>query len=855
MKKNREFSALNVPLSGTQLIEASAGTGKTHTITDLFLRLIMEKGLTVDQILVVTFTEAATEELRDRIRKKLRHAINMFSPASKSAVEDNTIREISKTCTDRRAAVERLQLAVSSFDEAAIFTIHAFCLQVLQDLAFETAVPFDTELITSQEHLIQEAVDDFWRRHFYQASDLFVSCAVNSRFSPDMLLSLAVRHINNPFLKIIPESRPADTKEHEELFIESFDRVSRAWPGVKEEVTKLLMTHKSLNRNKYRSASIRKWISSLDNYLSAGEPSPVLPERFSKFTPEDLSDAAKENNPPEHPFFCLCEDLMKKSSDLNSLFQQRLIFLKASLFDHVKKELEQKKSEQNVQYFDDLLLKVSMALQGPDSEKLAEQIRHRFRAALIDEFQDTDPVQYEIFRRVFKHRDTLLILIGDPKQAIYSFRSADLFTYMEAAGSVKKPFTIDKNWRSEPELINALNVLFSHHKNPFLYDRIRYGKTEPSRSPKEELLIDQKKEPLLHFWFLRGDKAANRTPGKNRSDISLLIAGEVANEAARLLNKAAQNRVLIGDRALQTSDIAVLVRTHSQARLIQQELTRRSVPCILHSTGYVFKSDEALDLNRILIGISNPNNERLVRAALTTDIMGTTGEELFELLTDEREWETRLIAFRGYHDIWNRDGFFRMFRKFMSEEQVKQRIISLPRGERRLTNLLHLSEVLHRQSSEFNQGMRGLVKWFSEQINPAAPNLDEHMLRLESDEDAVKIVTVHKSKGLEYPVVFCPFAWTGPAAGEGETVFHDRDDNFRLKLDLGSPAHELHRQYAEEESLAENMRLLYVALTRAINRCYLVWGGLKAAGTSALSYLFHNRNPKNSLNIVRDTSD
>ena len=848
-----EFSSLNIPLAGTQLIDASAGTGKTYTITDLFLRFILEKNLTADQILIVTFTEAATEELRERIRKRLRKAASVFSGLAEPDKKDSTLCNLLKNHPDRASAAKCLRNAISNFDDAAIFTIHSFCLQMLRDNAFESGALFNTELITSQDNIILETVEDFWRKHFYQSSPLFISYIAGQNIHPDSLLNLITGLINTPLLKIIPETSDPGTKADEDSFAKHFHDISKTWPDVKQEVETLLMSHSGLNRNKYRVSSIPGWISSLDSYLTAGSASLNLPDKFEKFTTSALSDAAKQKHPPEHAFFNLCGEFLKKATHLQNLFDTRLLFLKKTSIDFAKTELERKKTDQNVQYFDDLLFKLYRALKSTSGDKLAENIRRKFKAALIDEFQDTDPVQYEIFRKIFEHKDVVLILIGDPKQAIYSFRSADVFTYMKAAASVKSKHEIKKNWRSESELIHAVNALFSNHDNPFLYKEIAFNETVPAESNKEPLLIDKNREAPFHMWFFPADKEAEKKPGANKSDAFQLIAGAVANETARLLNKAQRGRAQIGSRNLQTGDIAVLVRTHAQAMLIQKEMARRSVPCILHNTGYVFESAEAMDIYHMLDAISSPGNERLIAAAMATDIMGISGRQIYSIRENQKEWESWIIKFRNYHDIWNRDGFFRMFRLLILKEGIKKRLISLSEGERRLTNLLHLSEILHKHSAETNSGMQGLVKWLAEQISPDTQKSDEHMLRLETDQDAVQIVTMHKCKGLEYPIVFCPFTWTSVQDKNDRALFHDADNE--LSLDLGSPALDANRQCASEENLAENMRLLYVAVTRAINRCYLIWGGFKGADTSATACLFHNPKQLSSRDAVQNTSE
>jgi exodeoxyribonuclease V beta subunit len=227
------------------------------------------------------------------------------------------------------------------------------------------------------------------------------------------------------------------------------------------------------------------------------------------------------------------------------------------------------------------------------------------------------------------------------------------------------------------------------------------------------------------------------------------------------------------------------------------------------------------------------------------------------LIRDEAGWEEWLVKFRHYHDLWGNHGFIQMFRHLLAEEKVLTRLMRLPDGERRNTNLLHLSEVLHQTSIEKRLCIAGLLKWLSEQRDQSTPRLDEHQLRLESDENAVKLVTIHKSKGLEYPVVFCPFGWTSSKIKKNDNpfTFHDSLNHMRLTLDLGSPAMDENRVLAEKEELAENLRLLYVALTRARSRCYFVWGRFRDAESSAPAYLFHQQGSWKGENLVNSVEE
>jgi len=850
------FDLLTSPLEGTNLIEASAGTGKTYTIAGLFLRLILEKNLSINEILVVTFTVPATEELKDRIRIKLREAIEAFNGAR---VADSFLIDLVRRHADPKTALQSLGQALRSFDQAAIFTIHGFCRRILHENAFESGSLFDTELVTDQESLKREIVDDFWRTHFYTASSLFVNYAINNKFNPENLLSLLANRDAQPYLKIIPQVESPDTSAQEKGFRDIFNKTRKAWQSARAEVEKILTNDEGLNRSKYSEAKIPVWIRGMDDVMSTGGNNPILFQNFTKFTSSEINGAVKKDHiPPAHPFFELCERLREKQGELASIFDQRLMGLKVALFHYMHDELIKRKEKKNIQFFDDLLLKVYRALQKTDGEALARAIGNKFRAALIDEFQDTDPIQYAIFRKIFGSEKRTLFLIGDPKQAIYSFRGADIFTYMDAAGDVESRFTLGENWRSEPDLIAAINTIFTKVDRPFVYKEIPFQSVSPAANKRSEsLMIDNKKESPLHLWFLDANKITKSDKAINKTQARELISRAVADEISRLINRGAKNRALIGKRPLSEGDIAVLVRTHYEARTMQKTLSALNIPSVLYTTENIFDSHEAQEMERVLAGISEPNNDGLLKAALATDMIGVKGEELDDLIQDESGWEKWLVKFRHYHDLWGNHGFIQMFRHLLVQEKILTHLMPLPDGERRNTNLLHLAEVLHQASIERKLCMAGLLKWLSEQRDQSTPRLDEHQLRLESDENAVKLVTIHKSKGLEYPVVFCPFGWTGSRIKKNNNpfTFHDSLSHMGLTLDLGSPAMDENRVFAEKEELAENLRLLYVALTRARSRCYLVWGRFRDAETSAPAYLFHQQGSWKGDNVVTNIEE
>ena len=844
------FDPITTPLEGANLIEASAGTGKTYTVTGLFLRLLLEKNLGVRQILVVTFTEAATEELKGKIRKKIREAIDAFSAGTSG---DSFLDRLIQRQASVDKALRLLQEALKDFDEASIFTIHGFCRRMLHENAFESGSLFDTELVTDPSAMIQESVDDFWRQHLYTASPLFVNYALTNRFTPGELISLLKRKMNQPFLRIVPEEEGPETEPQEKRFREAFSRTLKAWSVSKDEVARLLISCEGLNRGQYPVSKLGVWLKDMEDLFTYGENAPGLFPGFKKFCRAELAAGTRKGfDPPKHRFFDCCEDLHRASQDLESVFAQRLLGLKVKLFKEVGEELSKKKLERNVQTFDDLLLKLQAALEGRGGKDLAVAIKRKYRAALIDEFQDTDPVQYAIFQSLFGGGGSILFLVGDPKQSIYGFRGADIFAYMEAVNKVDARYTLRENWRSDPALIKSLNALFGNVKPAFVYEEIPFEPAKAARGGETKpLTIQGKREPFT-LWFMDAEKWAGQEGVINKGVAQSQLPGLVAAEITRLLNLGKEKKALLGDEPLRASDIAVLVRQNSEALLVQKALAERNVPSVLHSTQNLFDSHEALEMQRFLAAAAEPNAESLIKAALSTDLVGITGEELERLMLDEARWESRLVKFRDYHELWQDQGFFRMFRFFLKAEKVLARLMVFADGERRNTNLLHLMEVLHQASMERKLNMTGLLKWLSEQRDPEAPRSEEHQLRLERDENAVRLVTIHKSKGLEYPIVFCPFSWDGVrSVNDAEPLlFHNPQDRMQLIFDLGSDDRERHKAIAEKEELAENLRLLYVALTRARCRVYLAWGRFRDAETSAPAYLLHAPPSKSSDTLV-----
>jgi len=829
---------------GTNLIEASAGTGKTYAIAGIYLRLILEEQLTTDQILVVTFTQAATQELKDRIRNTLLKAKSALSTGSS---KDDLINKLVKKHENTALAVRLIQDALIDFDNAAIFTIHGFCHRILNEHAFETQSLFDTELVTDQTDIAKEIVDDFWRNHFYNMPREFLSYAGKKISGPEYFLALLAKN-NAPDMRIIPELEPPDLESLDD-FRNIFKKLKIAWNRSKEEVISLLKKpclsgtvygstraekkHTGFSKRDLKVLSMARIMDRFVDSKSTGFP---VVKDFEKFTATKLAASTRKNHtPPFHDVFNICDELYEKGLSLEAEMERRLLYLKTLFFSYAREQFPARKEKSNIQFFDDLLIRIKKALEDTGGNELASKIRRQYKAALVDEFQDTDSVQYRIFQRLFDSKQSVLFMIGDPKQAIYGFRGADIFSYLTAAGNADSKYTLIENWRSTAGLIRAVNTIFSNVPSPFVFEQIGFEKGIPG---EEIQPMDDTFSPPFILWYWESDKHTDTPKLLNKTQAVPLIANAVTDEISRLISPGSQSRFDDESDGISAGDIAVLVRTNRQAQIIKNHLLLKRIPSVLYDTGNIFHTHEARDMERILLSISEPGSDRRFKTALVTDILGVSGHKIDSEESNPFWWETRGSNFREYFRLWNRYGFIRMFRNFMSKEKIRERLLAFPDGERRLTNLLHLAEILHQRSAEKQTGIAGLIKWMSEQINTAVPESEIHQLRLESDEHAVKIITLHKSKGLEFPVVFCPFSWEGSLIKDSEIAFHDHDTK-ELTLDLGSSEKNMHLAFAQNELLAENMRLLYVAVTRAIKRCYLVWGRFNTADTSAIAYLFH----------------
>ncbi|ROL84940.1 exodeoxyribonuclease V subunit beta [Pseudomonas chlororaphis] len=857
--------ALAFPLRGSQLIEASAGTGKTFTISALYLRLVLGHGgelagfgreLLPPQILVVTFTDAATKELRERIRTRLAEAARFFR--DEIAAPDALIAELRDQFAAEQwpGCASRLDIAAQWMDEAAVSTIHSWCQRMLREHAFDSGSLFTQTLETDHSDLLGEVLRDYWRLFCYPMQGDALNWVRANWGGPAALLP-RVRALFGSEREVDAEQTPAQLIEacllERRAALVQLKAPWLQWAAQLREICLQGVASKAVDGRKMQARYFEPWFEKITAWAEDESIEQLdIGTGFSRLTPEGMAEAWK-GDAPDHPALDAMVGLKVALDALPSP--------DAAVLQHAARwvgaRFEEEKRRRAEMGFDDMLLRLDAALQAEGGERLATLIREQFPVALIDEFQDTDPVQYRIFESIYRIEDnnpeTGLFLIGDPKQAIYAFRGADIYTYLRARQATSgRLHTLGTNFRSSHAMVKAVNHVFERAESreqgrgAFLF-REKNGKNPvpflsvASQGRKEQLQREGQVVPALNVWHLSTEQAISGALYRQQ------LAAACASEIVALLNGGQQASAGFARdgqpfKGLLPADIAILVRDGKEAQAVRGELAARGVRSVyLSDKDSVFAAQEAHDLLAWLKACAEPDIERPLRAALASITLNLPLVELERLNQDELAWESRVMQFRGYRLIWRTQGVLPMLRRLLHDFQLPQALIARSDGERVLTNLLHLSELLQQAAAELD-GEQALIRHLAEHLALSGQAGEEQILRLESDEQLVKVVTIHKSKGLEYPLVFLPFICSAKPVDGSRLPLHYHDESGKAQVTL-RPTPELIAQ-ADDERLAEDLRLLYVALTRAQHACWLGVADLKRGNhnssvlhLSALGYL------------------
>lgn len=803
------LNPITLPLWGSRLIEASAGTGKTFTIGLLYIRLLLGLGkkaafprpLRVEEILVVTFTEASIEELRSRIRHNIHQMILACNGCKK--IQEPFFFSLLEEIGDVNDASNQLREAEQQMDKASIYTIHGFCHRMLTQDCFESGMLFEQTLVQNELPIRRQACADFWRRHFYPLPIKITRLISQEWSSPEALLSNLDDYLSGdlPVLRHPPKDKEKLLIRHEKI-VAFIDRVKIHWKRVRDTL-EALICQSGADKRIYSKKNLPNWLGKVNEWAMKETLDYQLPKALNKFRQSILLEKTKEGNPPIHELFIAIDELFSSSLTLNDLIITRAI-------SEIRRLIQVEKRHNGTLGFDDLIKWMGDALQDVNGEKLAQVIRQRYPVAMIDEFQDTDPQQYRIFQKLYIGQSNYgLLLIGDPKQAIYSFRGADIFTYMRARSEVNSQYTINTNWRSSPTMVASINRLFCQLKNPFLFSQIPFIEvTEAEKNQGLGFELYNQLQPGMRFWLQQGE-------GVGISDHQKMMARVCATQIRDWLLAGQRGKAWLCNgqyrQPVEASNIAVLVRNKNEGALVRSALSTLSIPSVYRSNSdSIFNTQEAKDLLLLLRAVLEPEQEPKLRSAMATNLIGLDALTLFNLYRDQQNWDALINQFHQYHMLWNHLGVLPMLREVMKEYHLGENLIVSDNGARRLTDVMHLGELLQESSMQLSSKC-ALVLWLENNISQSNPQSDNQQLRLESDLNLVQVLTIHKSKGLEFDLVWLPFF--SYFRQKKQALYHDRH-SLQLILDLHLNKDSL--SWEEEERLSEDLRLLYVALTRSV---------------------------------------
>jgi len=802
---------------GVTFLEASAGTGKTYTISKIVVRLIAEQHIPISGILVMTFTEAATKELKTRIRSAIQQTLQGMSQADTS---DELAILYTKT---NPQAANSLRTALATFDEAAIFTIHGFCNRVLKEFAFESNRLFEPTLIKEQRPLWLEAIQDFWRAHHYKGDHFTASILSYHRHSPEGLLDTFLKVNKYPNIEVFP---PVSENHYSETISET----KHVWRKLNTCLLKEKETvFQFLNSDSLFKKTLRDQLPDIRKTLKIGfpeNPSYNFLSILENTTPDKL----------QQQFLKKFEDTVIPADFFNlvSLWQDALeTFLHQHTFycfEAVKDALQAKKQEDNLLSFDDLLPSILETLESTSGTRLQEKIQQSYPAILVDEFQDTDAQQTELFRRLFITPDHFLFFIGDPKQAIYNFRGADIFSYLKARDLAKHRHTLSTNWRSSALLVDAVNGLFSQNTAPFLFTEIPFlPSTSALGNTNFTFEGTTLAEPLrLCFQSSTNDKVIGNIQARDKICTALTL------EILSLLNSNYQ----LDGKAVIPSDIAILTRSNKEAHMVRENLEKYNLPSVLHSDETVFETPEVSQVVSLLNVLLEPNRLDWLRGFYASKWFSWTAAKIHTVNESPHGWNEIQKKMQDLHDHWFSHGVAYCLDEWIRWSGIKQNLLEKAGGERSATNLLHLVELLSQAETELKLTPSALLQWLNHSIEKPDRERDDFITRLESDDLAIQIVTIHKSKGLQYPIVFVPFAW-GSVFNRTEDglIYHNTAEENQTVFDKRTDPDDQAKQQFYKETLSDASRLLYVALTRAQHACYLFWGDYKNQEHSSIGHL------------------
>lgn len=817
-----DFNVRTVGQTGKNLVEASAGTGKTFSIGILVLRLVLENEIPIEKILLVTFTKNAVAELEERIRSFVRQANNYLVNDGPAIDDIKEVVDASVANKGRKAAILSLQGALLFLDQLAVMTIHSFCQQTLNNQAFETGQLFGSELRPSMDEVYEFYVNQFWRKHINTLPiEIYQTLKQWTELTPHTLSDLVKNFYSDKIFFLFEREKKYESDIH--IQQQEIRELTGQQNELKESFRGYLRTHhnaleQAMQTNRYTQPKIPLLDSpgEMLAYLLAGI------EKGTKYIEK---------------IFGGLMPLLEDFRQLNRAFVANATLLLNQIYCYALYEITGKVDLHNRFYgimsYDGLIKNLHSALMGKNRDLVVKELRSQYKAVFVDEFQDTDRLQYDIFKTAF-HADTILFYIGDPKQSIFAFRQADINTYLSTYSDVDQRYSMNTNYRSTPRMVSALNTFFlpSPGFDTFKFD----GQPHPITY---KVVAAHHMDPQDDF-FHAGRKQTPLIIEKWDTDGA--IKSSLVNKILELLTDKKYN---IAGRGIKPSDIGILVKTNGFGKEIKNLLAQKNIPAVIINEEKIMQSPEADALFYVLRAMQEPTIEN-IRTGLINDFSGKQSSEIISMKAED------LIAFfREYKALWEDYGVNQAISRWMADFGVRDYLIhpDTVNGLRIISNLEQLKELIIK--TEYLQRLNPgeLLDWMKRAKDMELLDEDERTIRLESDADAVTITTVHKAKGLEYNIVFSPQS-DMKVKDHKKTEFvsiYSKDDKKYILIPCNQLSEEQIKDYYFQGD-QESRRLLYVAFTRAVYACF-AYTNSKAAERSNFAPFLEELKPSDLIKI------
>lgn len=807
--------ALNIfdlPLNGKVLIESSAGTGKTFTIIMVCLRLILgintkyiyKKPLSIKKILILTYTHYGSLEIKKKLYEKIN--ILLISCIKKKCL-DNTLLKIFKKINNFKKSIKILLKTKTQINNTSIFTIHVFCKKILDMHTLEFKIPLKYKLLENKLILYKQSVINFWRKYFYKLDFNITKYILYKIKTPDNLFKIIAPWLDGQFPKFLnkPIKKESILLEKFKEIINIINNIKIEWNNKKNEIISIILSSK-INKRIYNKRNLSIWCNKITDWVNEINTTEFSPKSLKYFRKNIIDKDKQIKYIHKYKIFNLIENFFKKKKILyNYIISFALI--------KTRKIINKEKKYKNIICFDDLINIINKSIKNKNFKEISKEISKKYPVTIIDEFQDTDYSQFKIFDNIYKKKNIFtLLLVGDPKQSIYDFRNADIFSYIKITSKIKKKIKLLTNWRSSYNTINGINKLFSKVNQPFILNDIKYIPSKyNTKNSNLSFILHDKIQPAINIWYTKKQE-------NNSTNDKITIAKKCAYKICSWLNYSKINKATITNKnnvslPICKSDITILVNNSNEAKIICKVFEKNNLSTLyISKKNNIYSTKEAKDILTILKTIIHPEDINKLKNSLITNLIKVKMLEIKQIKINEKKHYKFIKIFKYYSEIWKKFGIISLFNIMLVNFNLVQKNNILNNNEQKIINILHIGELLHKVYYKIKDE-NNLVNYLEQKIlNNKKTNKNEQ-IRYNNLDNKIKVMTIHQAKGLEFPIVWIPFI-----LGENKfnkNIYHNRNNfkkTFTCKKNI----------LMEEELLSERIRKFYVAITRSIYNCNVV---------------------------------